>query len=329
MTVITYLQSYEAFKKEHINMDNILSIKDIYVNYAEKPVLRDVSLNIKKGHILGVVGESGSGKSTIIKTVLGILGDNGCVKDGKIIFQDRDIIELPKEELRKIRGKDIALISQDPSQAFHPVRKIGTQVNEFAKAHNENPEKVTARMLELLELFKLSNPKRVLNSYSYELSGGMAQRVSIAMAMLLNPKVLLADEVTSALDVVVQREVVKQFEKIKNEFQTSIFFVSHNMGVISYLADEIAVMYGGMVMEYGSRDNIVNNPVHEYTKKLYEAIPKMNVMVSKNVKATLPDRYTEGCPYHEGCSMACSECKTNMPELREIEPEHFVRCHEV
>ena len=184
-------------------------------------------------------------------------------------------------------------------------------------------------MLELLELFKLSNPKRVLNSYSYELSGGMAQRVSIAMAMLLNPKVLLADEVTSALDVVVQREVVKQFEKIKNKFQTSIFFVSHNMGVISYLADEITVMYGGMVMEYGSRDNIVNNPVHEYTKKLYEAIPKMNVMVSKNVKATLPDRYTEGCPYHEGCSMACSECKTNMPELREIEPGHFVRCHEV
>lgn len=308
-------------------MDNILSIEDIYVNYAENPVLRDVTLSIKKGHILGVVGESGSGKSTVIKTVLGILGDNGWVKKGKIMFDNRNIIDLSTEELRKIRGKDISLISQDPSQAFHPVRKIGVQVNELAKSHDADSHIVTSKMIELLKLFKMDNPDRILNSYSYELSGGMAQRVSIAMAMLLEPKLLLADEVTSALDVVVQREVVKELEKIKNEFQSSIFFVSHNMGIISYLSDEIAVMYGGLVMEYGSRDDVVYNPVHEYTKKLYEAIPKMNTAVSKNIKAVLPDRHTEGCPYHEGCLAACSECRFILPELKEIETGHFVRCH--
>ena len=307
--------------------NNILEINNLNVNYGDTAVLRDVSLAINPGEIIGLVGESGCGKSTLIHTTMGILGKGGYVAGGEIIYQGRDILTMSREETRKLRGEEISLISQNPIESFHPTRKIKSQLLEMVKMHGMDPRQAQAEMLRLMSVFRLDNPNRILNSYAFELSGGMCQRVSIAMSMVLKPKILMADEPTSALDVITQKEVINELMKVRDSLGTAILIVSHNMGVISRMADKMLVMYAGSVFEYGRKEQVIRHAHHPYTKNLVAAVPRLGQPLPCNISAASIDRTIEGCPYCKGCKECGEGCDCHMPPLVEMEPGYFVRCH--
>ena len=305
----------------------ILTIRGVDVDYGNTPILRDVSMEVLPGEIIGVVGESGSGKSTTIYATLGILGKGGRVTAGEITYDGRDLLRMSREEKRALRGSELSLIAQDPVTSFHPIRKIKSELYELAQAHGSMSAKAAEKeMLRAMEAISLRDGERILNHYAFELSGGMCQRTSIAMAMVLKPKILFADEPTSALDVTVQKQVCGEMMKIREDSGTAIFMVSHNMGVISYMSDKIYVMLSGRVMECGTRDDIIARTAHPYTKKLISVIPRMNRPVPRGVSLREPDRSARGCPYKKACDLCCAECETEMPPMKEIEPGHFVRC---
>ncbi|MDI9241647.1 ABC transporter ATP-binding protein [Fusibacillus kribbianus] len=308
-------------------MKKLFSIENMDVCYGDSPVLRGVSMSVDKGEILGIVGESGSGKSTTIYASLGILGKGGRVTGGSIRYEDRELLKLSEEEMRRLRGKEISLIAQNPVESFHPIRKIRSQLKELIKCHGGlSFQEAEEQMLAIMEKINLKDGKRILNSYAFEMSGGMCQRVSIAMAMVLSPMLLFADEPTSALDVTVQKQVVGELLKLREDFGTAVFLVSHNMGVISHMADTVAVMYGGMVLEYGKKDLVIRNALHPYTKNLIQAVPSMDKPAPKGVLSAACDRSAPGCPYRNGCSCKKEQCEELMPGLQEAEPGHFVRC---
>lgn len=305
----------------------ILTIRNVDVDYGKTPILRDISMDINPGEIIGVVGESGSGKSTTIYATLGILGKGGRVSSGEILYNGRDLLNMKKDEKRALRGSELSLIAQDPVASFHPIRKIRSELFELVKAHGGmSTKEAEEAMLKAMEAISLYDGQRVLSHYAFELSGGMCQRTSIAMAMVLKPKILFADEPTSALDVTVQKQVCDEMMKIRDDSGTAIFMVSHNMGVISHMSDKIYVMLSGRVMESGSRDDVINHTGHPYTKKLISVIPRMNKPVPRGVSARQPDRTAKGCPYAAGCEMCCDKCKDELPSAKEISPGHFVRC---
>ncbi len=306
---------------------SILEIKNLNVKYGDTSILRDVSLAVNPGDIIGLVGESGCGKSTLIHTIMGILGNDGYVTGGEIIYQGKDILSMDREETRKLRGEEISLISQNPIESFHPTRKIKSQLLEMVKMHGMNPREAEADMLRLMDVFRLDNPKRILNSYAFELSGGMCQRVSIAMSMVLKPKILMADEPTSALDVISQKEVINELMKVRDRLGTAIVIVSHHMGVISHMADKMLVMYAGSVFEYGKKEDVIKNAHHPYTKNLVAAVPKLGQPLPRNISESRIDRTIEGCPYCNGCKECGEGCDCHMPPLVEMEPGYFVRCH--
>jgi len=306
---------------------NLLEIRNLNVNYGDSSILRDVSLAVKPGEIIGLVGESGCGKSTLIHTTMGILGKGGYVTGGEIKYQGKDILSMSKEETRRLRGEEISLISQNPIESFHPTRKIKTQLIEMVKMHGMNPKEAEEEMLRLMSVFRLNNPKRILNSYAFELSGGMCQRVSIAMSIVLRPKILMADEPTSALDVITQKEVIGELMKVRDSLGTAIVIVSHNMGVISHMADKMLVMYAGSVFEYGKKDQVIRNSHHPYTRNLVAAVPKLGQPLPSNISVASIDRTIEGCPYCNGCKECGEGCDCHMPPLVEMEPGYFVRCH--
>lgn len=307
--------------------NNILKIQGVNVKYGDTSILRDVSLVVKPKEIIGIVGESGSGKTTLINTIMGLLGKDGYVESGDIFYDGKNLFNMNKEDLRKLKGEEIALISQDPVSTFHPTRKIKTQLFEMAKMHNLQVSVAKEEMLRLMKIFRLVDGERILNSYSFELSGGMCQRVSIAMAMVLKPKILIADEPTSALDVITQKEVIKELIKVKEELNTSIIIVSHNMGVISHMADRVVVMYAGSIVESGSTQEIIKNAMHPYTKNLFAAVPKIGEKMPNNIVATKVDRSLSGCIYHNVCSCQKEECKHVIPHDVKIKDGCCVKCH--
>ena len=305
----------------------ILTIRGVDVDYGKTPILRDVTMDVRPGEIIGVVGESGSGKSTTIYAALGILGKGGRVSAGEILYDGRDLLHMSREEKRALRGSELSLIAQDPVTSFHPIRKIRSELFELVKAHgNMSAQEAEKEMLRAMEAISLRDGERILNHYAFELSGGMCQRTAIAMAMVLKPRILFADEPTSALDVTVQKQVCGEMMKIRDLSGTAIFMVSHNMGVISYMSDRIYVMLSGRVMESGTRDDVISRTAHPYTKKLISVIPRMNQPVPRGVSVREPDRSAKGCPYKKACEMACGKCEEEMPPMHEIEPGHFVRC---
>ena len=255
-------------------MKPLLEIKDLNINYKNSiKAVKNVSLTLEDNQIISIVGESGSGKSTLIRAILKLLPMGGEIESGNIFFLEKDILNLNKNELNKLRGKDIGMIFQDPNSTMDPIKTIEKQFIEYILEHN-NISKKEAIDLAKKYLLKLNliDVERVLKSYPFELSGGMKQRVSIAMAMAQNPKLLLADEPTSALDVTIQAQVINELKKIRENFKTSIILVTHNMGVAAYISDKIAVMRNGEIVEFGDRDQIIKNPQHDYTKSLLNAI---------------------------------------------------------
>ena len=235
---------------------NILEIQNCTICYQNgTPAVSDVSLSVSEGEIVSIVGESGSGKTTLIRAILGLLPPGGKVTGGSILFGGRDLVKMKEQEIQEIRGHDIAMIFQDVGAALDPIQKIKTQY--------------------MLKKMHLTDTKRVMESYPFELSGGMKQRVGIAMGMTAQPKLLLADEPTSALDVTIQAQVVHEMKELRDRYGTTIILVTHNMGVASYLSDKIGVMCRSHLVEFGSRDEIIYHPKEQYTKDLLEAVPKL------------------------------------------------------
>ena len=307
--------------------EGLLTIDQLEVSYGDFSGLRRVSMSADEGKIVGIVGESGSGKSTLIYSVLGILGKGGRVTAGSITYKGIDLLRLSEEELRRLRGVELSLIAQNPVESFHPVRKIRSELKELIKAHEcMELREAEEEMIKSLEKFGLKDGRGILGRYAFELSGGMCQRTSIAMAMVLRPKILFADEPTSALDVTVQKQVVEELMKIREDYNTTIVMVSHNMGVISYMSDEIVVMYEGIVVEYGTRECVLKRAVHPYTKNLIRVIPRLNVSLPKGVPVSDGRRDSEGCPYARACPGRVKRCCEEMPYFVEAEKNHFVRC---
>lgn len=255
----------------------ILNIKNCTINYqGQKAAVSDVSLSVGEREIVSIVGESGSGKTTLIRAILGILPPGGIVAGGKILFQGRNLLELDERSQQKIRGTEIAMIFQDVGASMDPIRIVDSQYRESILVHHKMPkEKCRALETDMLKKMHLTDPERVLGSYPFELSGGMKQRVGIAMSMTAQPKLLLADEPTSALDVTIQAEVVREMKKLREQYQAAIILVTHNMGVASYISDKIGVMCRGELVEFGKRDDVIFHPQHEYTRNLLAAVPRL------------------------------------------------------
>lgn len=255
---------------------SVLSYENVDISYNGNTVVKDINLKLEEGEILGIVGESGSGKTTVIKAAMNLLGKGGLVTRGDIWFKGMDIPDLFEKQMRKINGPEIGMIFQNSGSAFCPIRTVGDQLYEAMRAHEKiSKEDFRIKATELFEKIGFNDVQRILKSYPFELSGGMQQRVGVAAAMLLNPKVILADEPTSALDVSIQRLVIDEMLKVREMFGTSMIIVSHNIGVIGAMADNVIVMRGGQIIEYGKKDEVLNSPKEEYTKKLMSAVPKL------------------------------------------------------
>ncbi len=257
---------------------DLLNVKDITVKYGKnpKPTVEHFSLDMKEGEIVSVVGESGSGKTTVIRAVLGLLPGGGRVEQGDIVFQGSSLLGLDREQWRKLRGSEISMIFQDSGAMINPIRRIGDQFVEYIRTHEKVSKKAAfARGVEMLENMRLPDGENIMRSYPFQLSGGMRQRVGIAMAMTFSPKLLLADEPTSALDVTTQAQIVRQFMELREKYNTSIVIVTHNIGVAAYMADQLIVMQYGRVVDRGTREEVMHHAGNDYTRGLLAAVPEM------------------------------------------------------
>lgn len=306
----------------------ILNLKNLSVSYGDINILKDIDLSLKKGEILGIVGESGSGKSTLIKSIMGILDENASI-DGEINFEGKDLASLSLKDYRKIKGKEISMIFQNPTEYFNPTRKISKQFIETIRSHNDiSKQEIQKKSINTFKFLGLQDGKKIWNSYPFELSGGMNQRVAIALSIMLEPKILLADEPTSALDVTVQAQVVKELLKLRQKLNTSIILVTHNIGVASYMSDNIGVMYGGRIIEYGECEELINNPKHPYTKMLINSVPVINGNIPNGIEGSLPNfqDIKEGCVFLDRCKYASRECKIKVPSAKYWGKSHWSSC---
>lgn len=254
----------------------LLEISNVNIDYNDRNVINNINLEVKPGEILGIVGESGSGKSTLIRAVMGILSSGGKVTSGEIKYKEKSLLNMDNEALRKMRGSEIGMIFQNGANFLCPIRTIGDQLYEAMKEHNNISRKeVYDTAIRFLKKLNLDGGRGILDSYPFELSGGMNQRVGIIMSMILKPQLLFADEPTSALDVIAQGQVVEELIKLRNDYGTAIVIVTHNIALASYMTDKIAVMRNGELVEYGDTKEVINNPKEEYTKRLIKAVPRI------------------------------------------------------
>lgn len=318
--------------------ENLLTVKDLKTYFftasGVSKAVDGVSFNLKKGETMGIVGESGSGKSVTASSIIRLLPPKiGRIVDGQIDFQGKDIIKLNKKELLNFRGKDIAVIFQDPMTSLDPVFKIGNQMVEMICAHQDiSKEEARKVAVEALKKVGIPQPEKRMESYPYELSGGMCQRVIIAMAVCCKPKMIIADEPTTALDVTVQAQVLELLQGLQDEMDTSILLITHNLGVVWKMCDTVMVMYAGKTVEYADTKTLYAKPLHPYTWGLLDSIPKLSDQVKEPLKAipgVPPDLRLTGkcCNFYNRCPYAKEICEKEVPELKELEPGHFVACH--
>ena len=254
----------------------LLDVKNLSIEYQGKPTVEGVTFGLEPGEILAIVGESGSGKTSVIRALLGCLSGNGRVSGGEMVFAGQSLINLSNKEWLSLRGKDMAMIFQDSGNMLNPVQTIGKQFVEYIQIHSElGKGEAAAKAKELLARMNLSDPDRVMESHPFELSGGMRQRVGIAMALTFKPQLLLADEPTSALDVTTQAQIVQELMQVVHEAGSAMIIVTHNIGVASYMADKLMVMAGGKVVEYGSTAQVIEKPKADYTKNLLASVPEI------------------------------------------------------
>ncbi len=254
----------------------MLEIKNVTISYGDRPTVKNFSMTLKKGEIASIAGESGSGKTTVIRAVLGLLPGGGKITGGDILFEGKSLLDNTAEEWRNLRGTDMSMIFQDSGAMLNPIRKIGSVFVEYIRTHEKISRKAAwEKGREMLDRMRLPSSDNIMKSYPFQLSGGMRQRVGIAMAMTFQPKLLLADEPTSALDVTTQAQIVRQMIELREEWGTSIIMVTHNLGVAAYMSDQILVMKEGQIADTGSRDQILKGGRSIYTQELLEAVPSL------------------------------------------------------
>lgn len=334
----------EPERSYEIAPEHILEVKDLHVRIKvddyDLHAVRGVNFALKKGETLGLVGESGCGKSVTSKEVLGINPDN-CRSEGQILYRTKsgkvlNLLELDRDgtTYRAIRGAEISMIFQEPMTAFSPLYTIGNQLGEIIMLHDPNATKASARkrVLEMLTKVGIANPEKRIDQYPHEFSGGMLQRALIAMMLCCNPDLLIADEPTTALDVTIQAQILELMRSLQKEFGMSILFITHDLGTVANMCDNVAVMYLGEIVEYGSVRQIFHNPQHPYTRGLLRSLPKMDQSREKKLfiidgVVPLPVGLKPGCGFHDRCT-ECDEKQctgSDIPEA-EIEAGHMVRC---
>ncbi len=314
---------------------SLLEIKDLYVEYrteeATVKAVNGVTFEIEEGQSLGLVGETGAGKTTTALSILRLIPDPpGVICGGSIVFNGTDILALEEKQVRKIRGNDISMIFQDPMTALNPVIQVGDQIAEVIFQHQDvSRAEAKNRTMEMLR--KVGIEPRRYSDYPHEFSGGMKQRIVIAIALACNPKLLLADEPTTALDVTIQAQVLKLIRELQQEFKTSMLLITHDLGVVAQTCDKVAIMYAGEVVEYGSAEDVFDRTSHPYTKGLFNSIPSLEVETErlKPIPGLVPSpaNLPTGCYFHPRCDVACGKCAEVKPESVEITPGHFVKCH--
>ncbi|MEK4536032.1 ABC transporter ATP-binding protein [Peribacillus sp. FSL K6-1552] len=319
-----------------MGQDPILTVDNLNVivttPYGVTQTVHDVSFKLEAGKVLGLVGESGSGKTMTCMSLLNLLPEKAKVVQGSIKFKNIDLLNVSTEDLRKVRGSEIAMIMQNPMIAFNPVRTIGRHFIETLRTHLPITKQQARKIaVEYLEKTDLPNPENVLNQYPFQLSGGMLQRVMIAITMSLSPSIIIADEPTTALDSTNQLQVLKQLDKLRKEYNTCILLVSHDLGVIAQLADEVAVMYGGYIVEKAPVLKLLNSPMHPYTKVLLESrlgLTRRKIRIEKRASVSRPNLINseKTCPFLEQCEDADYTCSSYNLEFKEYEKDHLVRC---
>ena len=318
--------------------ENILTVKDLktyfYTASGVAKAVDGVSFNIAKGETMGIVGESGSGKSVTSSSIIRLLPPRtGKIVGGSIEFEGKDVLALSKKELNDFRGKDISVIFQDPMTSLDPVFKIGKQMTEMIMAHqNVTKDEAWKMAVEALNKVGIPEPEKRMNSYPYELSGGMCQRVIIAMAVCCKPKLIIADEPTTALDVTVQAQVLELLKELQRDMDTAILLITHNLGVVWEMCDKVMVMYAGNTVEFTDTKTLYSNPRHPYTWGLLDSMPKLSDESKgelKTIPGTPPDLRLTGqcCNFYNRCPYVTEACTQSVPPLVEVEPGHFVACH--
>ena len=317
---------------------SLLEVKNLHTYFKTKKgivkAVNDVTYSLDEGKTLGIVGESGSGKSVSAMSIIKLLDGNGWIESGSVTFNGRDILSCTEKEMYHIRGNEISVIFQEPMTSLNPVFTVERQIGEVLRIHQNMSKKQAAeKVVDLLTDVKIPNPARVAKQYPFQLSGGMRQRVMIAMALACKPKLLIADEPTTALDVTIQAQILKLMNDIKRQTGTSILFITHDLGVIHEMADEVAVMYCGQIVEKADAKEIFHKSVysHPYTEGLMISIPRLNTPKGKRLDAIPgavpnPLYLPKGCKFAPRCKYCTQKCLEEEPPLTEVGPNHLVRC---
>lgn len=317
-------------------MEPLLQVENLTIAFVENKiqsvVVDNANFHVNSGEILCIVGESGCGKSVTALSILGLLSPNARILDGRIVFEGKDLLQMSDKELDKIRGNEVTMVFQDVMNSLNPVFTIGNQLTESIQIHL-GYDKKTARdyAIELLRKVGLPDAEAVMKKYPHMLSGGMQQRAMIAMALACKPKLIIADEPTTALDVTIQMQIMNLLVDLQKEFQMSIILITHDIGVVAELADRVIVMYAGHFMEEADVYRLFDNPAHPYTRALLQSVPSIYDDIDKklvSIPGTVPDRYQDitGCRFFDRCPYAVPSCKE--PQVySEVEPGHLVRCH--
>ena len=312
---------------------SLLEVKDLTIHYitedGDVKAVNGISFAVDQGKTLGLVGETGAGKTTTALGILRLVPEPGRILSGSITYKDRDILKMNDSEVRDLRGNEISMIFQDPMTALNPVMTVGDQIAEVILRHQDCTKiEAQQRMMEMLDKVGISGDRA--GDYPHQFSGGMKQRIIIAIALACNPKLLLADEPTTALDVTIQAQVMRMVNELKREFGTSMVLITHDLGIVAESCDAVAIMYAGEIVEYGSLEDIYDHTAHPYTIGLFGSIPRLDLDTERlqPIQGLMPDpiNLPAGCPFHPRCPYATPECWENRPEHREVTPGHFVKC---
>lgn len=313
---------------------SLLDIKGLTIHYithdGDISAVNGLNLSVGERMTLGLVGETGAGKTTTALGIMRLVPDPpGKILGGEIIFEGRDLLKVSDNEMRKIRGNEISMIFQDPMTALNPILRVGDQIAEVIELHEDcTKSEAIAKSLKMLETVGIQPERSV--EYPHQFSGGMKQRVVIAMALACNPKLLIADEPTTALDVTIQAQVLEMMNQLKEQYKTSMLLITHDLGIVAETCDEVAIMYAGEIVEYGQLTHIFEKTRHPYTIGLFDSLPSLDKDVDrlKPIQGLMPDpaNLPTGCKFHTRCAYVCQECKSIEPEYLEIEPGHYVKC---
>lgn len=318
-------------------MDKILDIRNLQISFktffGEVEAVRNISFHVGKKETVAIVGESGCGKSVTANSIMRLLPmPPAFFKGGEIIFKGENLLDKTEKEMQNIRGNEISMVFQDPMTSLNPTMKIGDQIVEGLVKHRHLSKAEAKKIaIEMLNLVAVPQPEKRINQYPHEFSGGMRQRVMIALAMACNPQLLIADEPTTALDVTVQAQILELMKKIQDQFDMSIILITHDLGVVADMSDRVVVMYAGQILEEGTRDEIFKNPKHPYTRKLLGSVPRLDMKKDEplhSIDGTPPDLYIppNGCAFYDRCDKAMKICKDHMPDTLSHSDTHCSRC---